>query len=146
MTELFSSCFEKQENVKLFFSSCKTPQETYEKIIEFGRIPLLFPENEKKTENLVAGCQSQVFLYSRFEEGKVFFSAFSEALISAGLTAMLVSVYSGESPETILSYPPHFLEELGIQNSLTLSRSNGLASIHLRMKQEALKFLITKKN
>ena len=76
------------------------------------------------------------------EEGKLYFQAESDALISKGLAALLIAVYSGESPEAILKCPPSYLEEIGITASLTPNRANGLYSIHLRMKQEALKALI----
>lgn len=70
------------------------------------------------------------------------FEAASDALISAGLAAILIMAFSGEAPETILKCPPSYLEELGISASLTPNRANGLYSIHLRMKQDALKHLL----
>ena len=72
------------------------------------------------------------------------FEAEADALISAGLAALLTQVYSGETPETILKCPPTYLDEIGISASLTPNRANGLYSIHLRMKQEALKLLMKK--
>ena len=93
-------------------------------------------------ENVVPGCQSVMYLRSYMEGGAVFFEAESEALISSGLAALLVCVYSGELPEAILKCPPDYLEELGIRTSLTPNRTNGLYHIHLRMRQDALKFLV----
>ncbi len=74
-------------------------------------------------------------------KGRVYFEGQSDALISSGLAAILIQVYSGQTAEAILKCPPDYLEELGISASLTPSRANGLYSIHLRMKQEALKYL-----
>ena len=138
----FSSCLAKQAQVKLLFSTCTTAEKKYEKLIELGRTLPPFPEERKIPENLVKGCQSQMYVYSTYVTGKCFFQAHSEALISAGLVALLLLVYNEEPPEAILSCPPLFLEELQLHQSLSPSRSNGLASLLLRLKQEALKFLI----
>lgn len=138
---LFESCLAKQLKVKQIFSDCTTPQMKYEKIIELGRTLPPLPAELMTDCRLVSGCQSKMFLHSSFCEGKVLFQSHSEALISAGLAALLLAVYSGEPPEAILSCPPLFLEELGIHSSLSPSRSNGLASLFLRMKMDAIKFL-----
>jgi cysteine desulfuration protein SufE len=131
----------KQDTIKAHFADCKESEARYNKIIELGRT-LALDECHKTPANQVLGCQSQMYLHSRFEDNKVYFEAASDALISAGLAALLVSVYSGESPEVILKHPPTYIEELGIAASVTPSRANGLYSIHLRMKQDALKFLM----
>ena len=138
----FSSCLLKQSKVKLLFSSCQTAEQKYTKIIELGRALPPFCSSLKTEENVVKGCQSRMYLHATLIEGKVLFQLDSEALISAGLGALLLSVYNEEPPEAILSCPPLFLEELGIHASLSPSRSNGLASLFLRMKKEALNFLI----
>lgn len=136
---MYESCLAKQQQVKDLFSSCPTEEKKYDKIIELGRTLPPYPPEEKKPENFVPGCQSIMYLTSKLENGKVYFAAESDALISAGLAAILIQVYNGESPETILKCPPAYLEELGISASLTPNRANGLYSIHLRMKQDALK-------
>ncbi len=138
----FESCLKKQDSIKDFFKPKGDIGKNYEKIIELGKSAPSVPDAFKIEDNIVSGCQSIMYLYSYFENGKVIFLAESEALISRGLAALLVSVYSGESPTTILTCPPVFLEELGIPSSLSPSRSNGLASLFLRMKQDALKFLL----
>lgn len=137
----FESCMQKQLNVKLLFKNSMQTQQKYEKIIELGRQLPAFPAKLKRAENLVKGCQSQLYLMGTLKEGKVHFQAYSEALISSGLAALLLLVYNDESPQTILSCPPLFLEELGVHASLSPSRSNGLSSLFLRMKQHALHFL-----
>lgn len=140
-----NTCIKKQDEMKALFAGCPNQDEKYKKIIELGKhLPKLKPEN-KIPENIVKGCQSIMYLQTSTKEGRVYFQADSEALISAGLAAILIHVYNGETPETILTCPPTFLDELGISASLTPSRANGLYSVHLRMKQEALKIL-TQKN
>ena len=141
---MFESCLRKQQLIKTMFDNCLTEEAKYMKIIELGKEePLLLPQY-KTPQNIVKGCQSTVYLNSYLENQYVIFQAESNALISAGLAAILIRVYSGETPEAILKCPPTYLEELGISTSLTPSRANGLYSIHLRMKQEALKLLIEK--
>lgn len=137
----FASCFEKQEKVKKIFSNCATPEQRYQKIIELGRALAPLDPSFKTPENLVPGCQSLMYLHSRCEDGRMIFSADADALISKGLAALLLAVYNGETPETVLQCPPAYLEELNIPATLSPSRSNGLFSLHLRLKQEAIKYL-----
>ena len=139
---MFSSCIEKQKRVIALFSACSSQEEKYMKIIELGKTASRLDASLKLTDNLVQGCQSTVYLHSFLKNGKVFFAAESDALISAGLAAMLIQVYSDELPETVLKCPPDYLKETGVYASLTLNRANGLYSIHLRMQQDALKFLV----
>lgn len=136
---MFETCVEKQKQVKALFSSCGDEEQKYQLIINMGRELPHLPVSEKMPQNIVQGCQSTVYLSSKLVDGQVLFAAESDALISSGLAAVLIKVYSGEPPETILKCPPDYLEELGIGASLTPGRANGLYSIHLRMKQEALK-------
>lgn len=138
------SCLEKQNEMRTLFSSCNSEDEKYKKIIEMGKKLPPLGSQYKIPENIVKGCQSVMYLRSTIENSKMHFEAASEALISAGLAALLIYVYDGESPETILTCPPAFLEDLGISASLTPSRASGLYSVHLRMKQDALKFLTSK--
>lgn len=146
MLETFHSCLRKQEEIKKLFLSCSSPEEKYQKLIELGRMLPVFPEEWKTPDNLVSGCQSQVFLQVSFENRKVIFKATADALISAGLVALLTAVYNDEPPEAIIGCPPRFLEDLGIQAALTPGRSHGLMSIHLRMKKESIKYLTLNQN
>lgn len=142
---MFETCLEKQNQIRSLFASCCSEEEKYNKIIEMGKnLPRLDPLH-KTPENEVLGCQSKMYLRTFAENKILHFQADSSALISAGLAALLIFVYSGESAETILQCKPSYLEDLGISASLSPSRANGLYSIHLRMKQEALKSLINTK-
>ena len=139
---MFDSCTEKQKKIKDLFLACPSEEAKYEKIIELGRQQSPLSLTYKVPENLVKGCQSQMYLHSYWSGDQIIFETESDALISAGLAALLVNVYSGESPETILKCPPTYLDEIGISSSLTPNRANGLYSLHLRMKQDALKMLV----
>jgi cysteine desulfuration protein SufE len=140
--EIPNSCLVKQQAVIKFFDGCTAFEQKYAKIIEMGRQLAPYPIEYRTSERLVKGCQSTMYLHAQLINGKVHFLAFSEALISAGLAALLIAVYHDELPEAILSHPPRFLEELGIHNNLSPGRANGLASLFHRMKKEALDFLI----
>jgi cysteine desulfuration protein SufE len=141
LTLSFESCLAKQRQLKGMFISCTTADQRYQKIIELGRDLPHFDAALKTPKLIVPGCQSVMYLHSTLSEDKIFFSADSEALISKGLAALLIAVYSGEMPEVVLKCPPLFLEQLEIHQSLTPSRSNGLASLFLRMKQDALHYI-----
>lgn len=139
---MFESCLQKQRQVKDLFAACANEEARYNKIIELGRALPRLDATYKLPENIVKGCQSTMFMRSSLKDGLVFFEVESDALISAGLAALLLMVYNGESPETIIKCPPDYLVDLGISASLTPNRANGLYSLHLRMKQDALKLLI----
>ncbi len=133
----------KIERVKhLFFE--RSAEEKIQTLLNLGRSLPPYPDEFKTAACLVAGCQSILYLSSRYDNGRVFFNAQADALISSGLAALLISVYSGETPETILNQSPAFLIDYGLLMSLTPSRSNGLAHIHRQMKNYALKFLLSK--
>lgn len=134
---------EKVKFIKEKFFSFSSPDESYKFLIEMGKNLPTFPKEWKSEEKIVPGCQSLLYLKASLIDGKVYFNVYSEALISAGLAWLLVFVYNGESPETILKSPPRFVEEIGLYASLSPSRSNGLNHIYLRMKQEALKLLLS---
>lgn len=134
--------FQGHQHVKDLFKNCSTKELIYQKIIELGKTIPKMPEKYKTPEYLVSGCQSIVYLHAELVEKKVYFTAFSEALISAGLAALLIEAYQGQSPEMILKVRPTFLEDLQIPALLSPGRSNGLASMYLRMQKIALNFLL----
>lgn len=132
----------KIKEVRSVFELCKGREELYQTIMEMGKQLPLFKEEWKVEENRVAGCQSLLYLHSELKGGLLVFYASSDALISSGLAALLIAVYSEEAPESILLTPPKFIEEMGLPSALTPGRANGLASLYVRMKQEALRELV----
>lgn len=139
---MFEECLENQKKIKDLFLKCSTPEAYYETIITLGRSLSPYPNEAKTASHRVEGCQSIMYLLTTEIDGKLFFKISSDALISAGLAALLLMTYNGQDPLTILSCPPSFLQELAIPTYLTPSRANGLYSIHKRLKQEALLFLV----
>lgn len=131
---------EKQDRIIKEFEALSDWQERYKHIIKKGQklSPL---EDEFRTEdNLVRGCQSQVWLVTDFEDGKVKFRADSDAAITKGLVALMVNFYSDEDPDTILSTSPDFIRKIGMQEHLSPTRSNGLASMIKQMKIYAMAY------
>lgn len=138
-----SKTFDKKSaELKEKFLSIPSLDARYAEVIALGKALPPYPEELKTAERIVSGCQSILYLNASVCDGKMVFQVHSEALISAGLAALLLFVYNGEAPEILLTHPPQFATELGILAKLSPSRSNGLAHIHLRMKQMALKFLM----
>ncbi len=142
---MFESCLQKQEMIKKKFLDCVDEEQIYQKIIQLGQKLSPLSSEYKIAENKVSGCQSVMYLHAVQEQGKIIFFAESESLMSRGLAALLINVYSGETAEAILKCPPKFLEEIGISSNLTPNRANGLYSIHLKMKQFALDSLYKQK-
>ena len=132
---------EKISHLKKEFLFADSKEKVYEKIISLGEKLSPFPEKEKILENRIAGCQSEVFLTSIFENGKIFFYVYSNALVSAGLAYLLLFVYNGETPESLLTKKPLYLEELKIPMSLSMNRSNGLYQIFYHMQKKSLSYL-----
>lgn len=114
--------------------------ERYKHIIKQGRNLEPLDEEYKVEENLVRGCQSQVWLHTRLEDGKVIFEADSDAAITKGLVALMVQFYSGQDPDTIISTPPSFIKKIGMEQHLSPTRSNGLASMIKQMKIYAMAY------
>jgi cysteine desulfuration protein SufE len=131
---------EKQDRIIKEFQVLSDWQERYKHIIKSGqKLPPL--EDEYKVEdNLVRGCQSQVWLVTDFKDGKLIFRADSDAAITKGLVALMVNFYSNEEPDTILSTNPEFIKKIGMQEHLSPTRSNGLASMIKQMKIYAMAY------
>lgn len=127
--------------LKRKFENLSSKEALYQKIMEWGKKLAPYDPAWVDEKHRVVGCQSVMYLHSTCEQGKMCFYAKSDALISAGLAALLLEVYNGESPETLLTAAPTFLDEIGIPSALTPGRANGLASLHLKMQQEALAHL-----
>lgn len=131
---------EKQDRIARQFKLLGDWPERYKYIIKLGQKLEPLDEEHKVEENLVRGCQSQVWLVTEQDDDKVIFKADSDAAITKGLVAMLVNFYSGENPETILQTDPEFIEEIGMQQHLSPTRSNGLASMVKQMKIYAMAY------
>lgn len=113
----------------------------YEYIIDLGKKNPPLPENQKVEENIIKGCQSQVWLVARFEDGLVHFAADSDAIIVKGLVALLIRVLSGHSPKEIAEADLFFIDRIGMTKHLAQTRSNGLLSMVKQMKFYGLAYM-----
>jgi len=103
-------------------------------------------EKFRKSEYLVEGCQSRVWLYPEFTDGKVYFKAESDALIVRGIIALLVKVLSGRTPDEIMDADLYFIEETGLRQNLSPTRSNGLLAMLKQMKLYAIAYKAKKES
>jgi len=132
---------EVQDEVVDEFSFFDDWQERYKHIIELGRELPPLPDEFKTEDNLVRGCQSQVWLHAETrDDGSVYFQADSDALIVRGLVALTVRVYSGHPPAEVAATPPEFLERIGMSEHLSMTRANGLRALIKKIKIYALAY------
>ena len=101
----------------------------YEYLIELGKNLEPYPEELKTEDRLIKGCQSRVWLDAELREGRLYFRADSDAIITKGIISLLISVYSGRTPEEIAKDDFSFLEEIGLKENLSPTRANGLVSM-----------------
>ncbi len=109
----------------------------YEYIIDLGKKLDSFPEEKKTDDRLIKGCQSRVWLDCEVRDGSLFFSADSDAIITKGIISLLISVYSGRTAEEIAGDDFSFIEQIGLRENLSPTRSNGLASMIQTIKTTA---------
>ncbi|MDR2282369.1 MAG: SufE family protein [Sphingobacterium sp.] len=112
--------------------------EKYEYIIQLGKELPLIDEEHKQEQYIIKGCQSKVWLYPELNEGKLYFSADSDAVITKGLVSLMVKVLSGHSPKEILDTDLYFIDQIGLKEHLSPTRANGLLSMVKQMKLYAL--------
>ena len=100
----------------------------YEYLIELGKNLGDFPEEKKTEDRLIKGCQSRVWLDCEVKDGRLFFTADSDAIITKSIISLLIGVYSGRTPEEIASDDFSFVEQIGLKENLSPTRANGLVS------------------
>jgi cysteine desulfuration protein SufE len=116
--------------------------EKYEYIIQLGKDLPLIDEQYKVDENLIRGCQSRVWLHASFVDGKLWFTADSDALITKGLISMVVRILTGHTPVEIASAEVYFIDAIGLRSHLSPTRSNGLLSMLKQMKNYAVAYQV----
>ena len=110
----------------------------YEYLIDLGKNLEAYPEVCKTEDRLIKGCQSRVWLDYKVQDGRIYFKADSDAIITKGIISLLISVYSGRTPEEIASSDFGFIEKIGLKENLSPTRANGLASMIATIKAVAL--------
>ena len=109
----------------------------YEYLIEMGRSLGTYPDDRKTDDRLINGCQSRVWLDYEFRDGRIFFTADSDAIITKGIISLLVRIYSGRTPEEILSSDFSVVEKIGLKENLSPTMANGLVSMIGRIREAA---------
>ncbi len=112
----------------------------YAYLIEIGNGMPAMDEQYKTDDNLIKGCQSRVWFYPEMREGLLYFMADSDAIITKGIAALLVRVFSGQKPEEIANADLGFIDEIGLTQHLSPTRSNGLVSMIRQIKMYAIAF------
>ncbi|MFN7013158.1 MAG: SufE family protein [Bacteroidia bacterium] len=114
--------------------------EKYEHIIELGKSLPLIQEQYKTENNIIKGCQSRVWLHADLIDGKVIYTADSDAIITKGMIALMIRALSGLTPDEIINAELHFIDKIGLKEHLSPTRSNGLLSMIKQMKLYAIAF------
>ena len=109
----------------------------YEYLIELGKSLQDYPEEAKTDDKLIKGCQSRVWLDYKMEDGKVVFNADSDAIITKGIISLLIGLYSGRTPQEILSSDFSVVEKIGLKENLSPTRANGLVSMIAKIREVA---------
>ena len=122
------------------FSGFDDWMDKYQLLIDLGNEQAPLDEQYKTEQNLIDGCQSRVWLQADYEDGKICFTAESDALIVKGIVALLIRVLSGHTPKEILDADLYFIEEIGLKEHLSPTRSNGLLAMVKQMRMYALAF------
>jgi cysteine desulfuration protein SufE len=129
-----------QEEIVDEFSMFEDWMERYEYIIELGKsLPIIDPQF-KTEDNIIKGCQSKVWLHGELNGDKVVFTADSDAILTKGIIALLLRVFSNFSPQEILDANTDFIDKIGLKEHLSATRANGLVSMIKQLKMYALAF------
>ena len=129
-----------QEEIIEEFAMFDDWMQKYDYLIELSKDIPLISEEYRLNENLIKGCQSKVWLHAREIDGKVIYTADSDAIITKGIASLLIRVFSEQKAEDILENEMYFIDAIGLKEHLSMNRSNGLVSMIKQMKFYALAF------
>ncbi len=127
-----------QEEIIDEFSMFDDWMDRYQYLIDLGKSLPIIDTQFKLDENLIKGCQSKVWLYSELENNNIKYTADSDAILTKGIAALLIRVYSGQKPADILSAETNFIDAIGLKEHLSPTRANGLVSMIKQIKLYAI--------
>ncbi len=131
---------EKQAEIVTEFALFDDWMQRYEYMIELGKsLPLIAP-TYKTDDHIIKGCQSKVWVHAELENDKIIFTADSDAIITKGIIAILIRVFSNQHPKDILAADTAFIDEIGLKEHLSPTRANGLVSMIKQLKMYALAY------
>ncbi len=131
---------ERQDEIIAEFQGFDDWMDKYQLLIDMGSEQEPLPEKYKTEQNLIDGCQSRVWLQADYTDGRVYFSAESDALIVKGIVTLLIRVLSDATPQEILDADLYFIDQIGLKEHLSPTRSNGLVAMVKQMRMYALAF------
>lgn len=129
-----------QDEIVDEFSMFEDWDERYQYVIDLGKTLPLIDEKYKTEENTIKGCQSKVWLHGEEAGSEIVFTADSDAILTKGIIAILIRVFSNQKPEDILQADTAFIDEIGLKEHLSPTRANGLVSMIKQIKMYALAF------
>jgi len=129
-----------QDEIVDEFSMFDEWDERYQYVIDLGKTLPLINEQYKTEDNIIKGCQSKVWLHAEQQDGNIVFTADSDAILTKGLIAIMIRVFSNQKPEAILEANTAFIDEIGLKEHLSPTRANGLVSMIKQIKMYALAF------
>ena len=129
-----------QDEIIEEFSGFDDWMDKYQLLIDLGNEQAPLDEKYKTEQNLIDGCQSRVWLQADYEDGKIRFTAESDALIVKGIVSLLIGILDDHTPQEILDADLYFIEEIGLKEHLSPTRSNGLVAMVKQMRVYALAF------
>ncbi len=137
MEEQTKTLQEVESDVADEFSMFDEWLDKYEYLIELGKSLTDYPEADKTDDRLIKGCQSRVWLDYKIADGRIWFNADSDAIITKGIISLLIRIYSGRTPEEIMSSDFSIVDRIGLKENLSPTRANGLVSMIARIREIA---------
>ncbi len=137
MEEQTKTLQEVESDVADEFSMFDEWLDKYEYLIELGKTLTDYPEADKTDDRLIKGCQSRVWLDYKIADGRIWFNADSDAIITKGIISLLIRIYSGRTPEEIMSSDFSIVDRIGLKENLSPTRANGLVSMIARIREIA---------
>jgi len=131
---------ERQDEIIDEFTGLDDWMDRYQLLIDIGNDQEPLPEQYKTDQNLIDGCQSRVWLQADYHDGRIFFAAESDALIVKGIVSLLIRVLSNATPQEILDADLYFIDQIGLKDHLSPTRSNGLLAMVKQMRLYALAY------
>ncbi|MBA6151773.1 SufE family protein [Gelidibacter maritimus] len=129
-----------QEDLIDEFSMFEDWEERYQYMIDLGKTLPLIDEQYKTQENIIKGCQSKVWVHAEMKDDKVVFTADSDAIITKGIIAILIRVFSNQNPQDIIDANTDFIDAIGLKEHLSPTRANGLVSMIKQLKMYAIAY------
>ncbi len=129
-----------QEEIVDEFSMFEDWMQRYEYMIELGKSLPMIEEQYKTDDNIIKGCQSKVWVHAELQDDKLVFTADSDAIITKGIIAILIRVFSNQKPKDIMDADTQFIDEIGLKEHLSPTRANGLVSMIKQLKMYAIAY------